>query len=73
LRELLAALVQLANEWLDLLMNNLVRAHIASLSKSLAADVAVVGTLASMTALVSLVKVSLVFADTKPLTLRFPS
>ena len=58
LGELLAAVVELAGEGLDLLMDNLVRSHVASLRESLATDLTVEGSLASMSSLMCLVDVS---------------
>lgn len=54
LGELLATTLQLAGERLDVLMDDLVRANVAALSEGLAADVAVVWSLASVATLVSL-------------------
>lgn len=54
LSELLATTLQLTGEGLDMLMDDLVRANVAALSEGLAADVAVVWSLASVTTLVSL-------------------
>lgn len=54
LGELLATVVELAGEWLDLLMDNLVCAYVAALSKCLSADVTAVWALASMPSLVRL-------------------
>jgi hypothetical protein len=55
LGELLSAVVKLANKRLNLLVHNFVRAHIATLRKGLATDVALVGTLARVSPLVGLV------------------
>lgn len=52
--ELLAAVVEFAAERLDLLVDDLVRAHISSLSKCLATDVAAVRSLSSVSPLVCL-------------------
>jgi hypothetical protein len=54
LSELFAAVVESAGKGLQLLMDNFVCSHISSLRKGLAADVAVVRPLASVTALMSL-------------------
>lgn len=54
LSELLATVIELASERLDLLMNDLMRSYVATLRKSLAALVAVVRSLSGMATLVSL-------------------
>ena len=54
MRKLLAALVKPAGERLDLLVNDSVRANVASLRKCLAADLALVRALAGVPALVCL-------------------
>lgn len=55
LGELLAAVVELAGEWLDLLMNNLVGSNVAALGERLAADLAIVRPLPSVSPFVSLI------------------
>lgn len=54
LRELLATIVKSASKWLDLLVDYFMGADIASLSKSLAADVASIRSLSSMATLMGL-------------------
>lgn len=54
LSELLPAVVKLACEWLDLLMNNLVSTNISSLRKSLSTDIAAVRSLPSVPSFVCL-------------------
>jgi hypothetical protein len=55
LGELLAAFIKLARKGLDLLMYDLMRSYVSTLRESLAADVTIVRSLASVTALVCLV------------------
>ena len=52
--ELLATVVQLTAEGLNLLVNNLVGSNVATLSECLAANVAAVGSLSCVTPLVRL-------------------
>jgi hypothetical protein len=54
LSELFAAVVELAAEWLDLLVNDLVCSNVATLGKTLSADVTAVWTLPSVSPLVCL-------------------
>lgn len=65
LRELLPTIIELASEWLDLLVNDLVGAYVAALCKSLAADVTAVGTLACVASLMGLLKLARVSEVTK--------
>ena len=52
--ELLAAIVESARKRFNLLVNNLMRPDVATLSKSLATDVAVVWSLSSMSSFMCL-------------------
>lgn len=54
LSELLAAIVKLAGEWLDLLVDDLVCPDIAALSKCLSTNITAVGAFSSMASLVGL-------------------
>lgn len=54
LSELLPTIIKLAGERLDLLVNDFVSAHIASLCKSLPTDVAAVGAFAGVSPLMCL-------------------
>ena len=54
LGELLPTIIKSTRKWLDLLVHNLVSPNIASLSKSLAADVAVVWPFTSVSSFVGL-------------------
>lgn len=56
LSELFPTVIKFAGKWLDLLVDDLVGPHIASLCESLAANVATVRTLASVSSLVGLYK-----------------
>ena len=54
LRELLAALIEAAEVWLGLFMDDLVGTNVPTLSESFAADIALVRPLACMASLMSL-------------------
>jgi hypothetical protein len=54
LSELFAAVVELAAEWLDLLVNDLVCSNVATLGKTLPADVTAVWSLPSVSPLMCL-------------------
>lgn len=71
LSELLATTLQLTGEGLDMLMDDLVRANVAALSEGLAADVAVVWSLASVTTLVSLLWSDLAFPSVLECSLAY--
>jgi hypothetical protein len=61
LGELLATVVELAEKWFDLLMNNLVRTNVATLGECLSTDVAAVWALSSVPSLVCLMRSVCVF------------
>lgn len=74
LRELLATVIKLASERLDLLVNDLVCSDVTTLSKSLAADVTAVRPLSRVASLVCLSRsVYVLNQRSMELTLRLPS
>ena len=76
LREMLAAAFKLAGKRLNLLMNNLVSAHVAALCEPFTAHLAGIRAFAGMSTLVSLGSIRTMFRDslgTHSLTFKFPS
>lgn len=56
LGKLLAAVIKLAGEWLDLLVHNLVCSYVSTLSECLATNVALVRAFAGVASFVCLIK-----------------